>query len=254
MRRVARTLVVTIDRPDKRNAVDAEVTARVAAAFAQLESDDDLAVGILTGAGGTFCSGADLGARVRGEAVVDDHGFAGFTRLERTKPVIAAVEGYALGGGMELVLACDLVVAADDAMFGLPEASRSVLAAEGGLYRSVSRLGRNAAMELALTGERLSAGRAHTLGLVNRLVVPGDALDEALSLAARIADNAPEAVRQSRRVIAAAEFLDEDESWELSQQAYAVVKRTEDFRDGARAFLEGRKPRWQLPPEATSQR
>lgn len=247
--RVDHVLIIAIDRPDKRNAVDAAVTQQLGAAFAVLESAPDLAVGILTGSGGTFCSGADLGARLRGEMVVNDSGFAGFTRLERTKPVIAAVEGYALGGGLELVLACDLVVAADDASFGLPEASRGVLAAEGGLYRSASRLGRNVAMELALTAEQMPASRGYELGLVNRLAPPGEALEYALSLARRIADNAPESVRQSRRVIAAASDIQEAAAWELTQEAYNIVKRSDDFRDGARAFLEGRPPRWQQPAE-----
>jgi len=235
-----RVLVVTLDRERTRNAVDHEALRGLRAAWELLDFDPALSVGVLTGAGGTFCSGADLAARLRGETVVDEHGFGSLTRRRRTKPLVAAVEGHAVGGGMELVLACDLVVAAEDAWFGLPEARRGVLAAEGGLYRSASVLGRVVAMQLALTGDPISAGRAHQLGLVNELTRRGGALERAQHLAERIASSAPESVRQSRRVIDECAGLSPADAWELTQDAYRQVRRSPEFRTGARAFLDGR--------------
>jgi enoyl-CoA hydratase len=240
-RTIGRVLLITIDRPHVHNAVDRTVLVGMRAALDRLESAPGLQAGVLTGAGGTFCSGADLRARLAGEQVVDDNGFAGLTRRRRAKPLIAAVEGHAFGGGMELALACDIVVAARDARFGLPEVRRAVLAAEGGLYRSASVLGRKVAMQLALTGEPIAAERAHQLGLVNELTDPGKALETAVAIAERIAANAPESVRQSKRVIDESAGLAEDAAWELTQEAYAAVKASPEFREGARSFLARRR-------------
>jgi len=233
-------LVVTLARERVRNAVDHEALQGLRSAWERLESDPDLRVGVLTGAGGSFCSGADLPARLRGESVVDEHGFGSLTRRRRSKPLLAAVEGHALAGGMELVLACDLVVAAEDASFGLPEARHGVLAAEGGLYRSASVLGRPVAMQLALTGDPIGAGRAHQLGLVNELTPRGGALPRALEIAQRIAGNAPESVRQSRRVIEDSVSLSPADAWELTREAYRLVRRSPEYRTGPRAFVERR--------------
>lgn len=237
-------LVMTIQRPEVRNAVNASVMRGLNDALRRLAQEDSLRVGILTGAGGAFCSGADLRARAAGEQVVNDTGFAGLTRLARDKPLIAAVEGAAVGGGFELVLACDLVVAADDAVFGLPEVRRAVLAAEGGLYRSIQALGRNVAMQVALTGDPIDAERAYGLGLVNVLTSRGAALAAARELAERICLNAPEAVRQSRRVIVETVGEHEALAWERTQEAYELVKKSDDYREGVRAFLGRRPPRW----------
>ncbi|MDQ0382832.1 enoyl-CoA hydratase-related protein [Amycolatopsis thermophila] len=236
-RTIGPVLVITIDRPHVHNAVDHAVLVGMRAALERLESAPELRAGVLTGAGATFCSGADLRARLAGERVVDDNGFAGLTRRRRTKPLIAAAEGNALGGGMELALACDIVVAARDARFGLPEVRRAVLAAEGGLYRSASVLGRKVAMQLALTGEPIDAERAHQLGLVNELTDSGKALETAVAIAERIAANAPESVRQSKRVIDESAGLAEDDAWALTQEAYAAVKASPEFQEGARAFV-----------------
>lgn len=237
-------LVITIRRPEVRNAVDAAVAHGLGRALRVLDEEDSLRVGVLTGAGGVFCAGADLRARAAGERVVDEDGFAGVTRRARDKPLIAAVEGAAVGGGFELVLACDMVVAAEDAIFALPEVSRSVLAAEGGLYRTIQTLGRNVAMQLALTGDPITADRAYALGLVNVLAPRHGALSAALALAERVARNAPEAVRQSRRVIAETAGERDASAWERTQTAYRLVKATDDYREGVRAFLERRAPRW----------
>src|SRR5246127_193982 len=182
--RRARVLVVTINRPDQRNAINAAVADGIAAALDELDSDGELSVGVLTGAGKGFCAGMDLKAFVAGEIPsVGDRGFAGITRRSADKPLIAAVEGFAVAGGLEVALACDLLVAARGAKLGIPEVKRSLVAAGGGLLRLPRVLPRTVAMELALTGDPITAERAHDLGLVNRLAEPGGALDAALQLA-----------------------------------------------------------------------
>src|SRR4051794_27245965 len=195
-------LVVTIDRPEARNAVDTAVAEGLAGAVDRLDGDEGLRVGVLTGAGGTFCAGMDLKAFVAGERpFVGDRGFAGIVRRPPVKPLIAAVEGWALAGGFEVALACDLIAASREARFGIPEVKRGLVAAGGGLPRLPSRIPYHLAMELALTGDPIGAERAEAVGLVSRLTAPGEALPGALELAATIAANGPLAVAASKRIL-----------------------------------------------------
>ncbi|MFC4000099.1 crotonase/enoyl-CoA hydratase family protein [Prauserella oleivorans] len=238
-------LVVTIDRPDVRNAINAEVSEGVAAAVDELDDHDELVLGILTGAGGTFSAGMDLKAYLRGEKVVlPGRGLAGMTERPPRKPMIAAVEGYALAGGCELVLACDLVVAAENAQFGIPEVARGLVAAAGGLIRLPQRIPRNLAMELALTGDRFSAVDGHRYGLVNHLTPPGQALETAIMLAERIAANAPLAVRASKEIITRSADWSSEEAFHHQRAIADPVFDSDDAREGARAFAEKRPPRW----------
>lgn len=238
--------VITLRRPAVRNAVDTSMSTMLAAIDDEIEADPDIWVSVITGEGSSFCSGADLRAVAdRGAATKIDRGFAGLTRRERATPMIAAVEGAAVAGGFEIVLCCDLVVAARDSFFGLPEVRRSMVAAGGGLVRLSHRIPRNVAAELVLTGEPLGAERAHELGLVNRLTDPGRALDGALQLAGTITANAPIAVRESRTALAVAANGSEDDGWAASDRALGVVQETDDFREGPRAFIEKRPPVWQ---------
>ncbi|MBO0819643.1 MAG: crotonase/enoyl-CoA hydratase family protein [Nocardiopsaceae bacterium] len=239
-------MVITINRPKARNAVTAAVAEGVAAALDDLDKSDDLAAGIVTGAGGTFCAGMDLKGFLRGERPdVPGRGFAGLTEAPPAKPLIAAVEGYALAGGCEVVAACDLVVAARGARFGLPEVKRGLAAAAGGLLRLPERLGPNVAMELALTGDFLAAPRAYELGLVNRLTEDGEALSGARELAATIAANGPLGVRASKRVIAESPAWPAGERWRRQREILDPVFTSQDAREGAQAFAEKRAPRWQ---------
>jgi len=241
-----RVAVITLDRPEARNAVDHQLAVDLEAAIDRLEHDDALWTGVLRGAGPAFCAGADLKAVASGRAdlTTERGGFAGIVRRERTKPIIAAVEGPALAGGFEIVLSCDLVVAGADARFGIPEVKRSLIANAGGLIRLPRLLPRNLAMELALTGEPIDAGTAHRHGVVNRLVEAGEALDGALALAGQVNANAPLAVRASRRVVVNGALLADDEAFALSSEASREVFRSEDFREGPRAFIEKRPPAW----------
>jgi enoyl-CoA hydratase len=240
--------LVTLNRPAARNAIDAAVARALEAIVAETEQDPEIWVVVLTGAGsGVFCAGADLKEIAAGRGLqlfTERNGFAGFVHAERSKPWIAAVNGKALAGGCEIVLACELVVAAEDAAFGLPEVSRGLVAAAGGMYRLPAALPRNLALELIMTAEPLDARRAHAHGLVNRLVPAERVVDEALALARRIADNAPIAVRQSLRVARQANHLSESELRALSQAARDRVATTEDYQEGPRAFIEKRAPRW----------
>jgi len=238
-------LVVTIDRPQARNAVTAAVAQGIAEAMDRLDADDDLRVGVLAGAGGTFCAGMDLKAFVRGERpVVAGRGFAGVTQRPPAKPLIAAVEGYALAGGFELVLACDLVVAAEGATFGIPEVRRGLVAAAGGLLRLPKRIPYHQAMELALLGNHIPAARARELGLVNRLVADGTALDAAIGLAGEIAANGPLAVGASKKIVASVTGWPEDEMWERQAEIAGPVSASKDAIEGATAFAEKRAPVW----------
>jgi enoyl-CoA hydratase len=238
-------LVVTIDRPEARNAVTADVAQGIAAAMDRLDAEDALRVGVLTGAGGTFCAGMDLKAFVRGERpVVAGRGFAGVTQRPPEKPLIAAVEGYALAGGFELVLACDLVVAAEGATFGIPEVKRGLVAAAGGLLRLPARIAYHQAMELALLGNHIPAARARELGLVNRLVADGTALEAALALAAEITANGPLAVAASKKIVAAARGWADEQMWERQAEIAGPVSASKDAIEGARAFAEKRAPLW----------
>jgi enoyl-CoA hydratase len=240
-----RTLIVTINRPEARNAVNGAVAAGLYAAFERFDEDPELRVAILTGDGGTFSSGMDLKALLRNEEVyVGGRGFAGFTRKPPVKPVIAAVEGWALAGGCEMVLACDLIVAAEDARFGLPEVKRGLVAGAGGVFRLPVRLPPHVAMELALTGDPIPAGRAYDLGFVNRITPPGAALEGAFALAAAIQDNAPLALRATKAMIRSAPGWTEEEAWAAQRELVYPVLSSEDAREGATAFAEKRAPVW----------
>jgi enoyl-CoA hydratase len=238
-------LVVTIDRPQVRNAVNTATARAIAAAMERLDADDALCVGVLTGAGGTFSAGMDLKAFLAGERPsVPGRGFAGLVEAPPAKPLIAAVEGFALAGGFEIALACDLIVAAEDASFGLPEVSRGLMAGGGGLLRLPRRVPLGTAAEWALTGDRVGAAQAHTAGLVNRLAPPGGALDGALALAGRIAENGPLAVRATKRVLGESGQWPAEEAFARQNAVYEPVRSSEDAREGASAFTEKRRPVW----------
>ncbi len=240
-----RTLVITIDRPEQRNAMTLAASTAIADALDHLDASPDLTVGVITGGGGTFCSGMDLKRFMDGEVASHPvRGFGGFTKAPPAKPLIAAVEGYALAGGFEMVLASDLTVAAAGAKFGLPEVKRGLVARGGGLFRLPMRIPRAIALELVLTGEFLAAPRAAELGLVNRLVPDGEALDEALRLADAIAANAPLAVAASKRVVTESASWTPDE-WFVRQDAITdPVFASEDAKEGSLAFAEKRAPVW----------
>ncbi|MDQ6614134.1 MAG: crotonase/enoyl-CoA hydratase family protein [Actinomycetota bacterium] len=242
-----RVAVITIGRPEARNAIDGTVATGIEHAIDRLEADPQCWAGILTGDGPVFCAGADLKAIASGHAAslrTERGGFAGLVSRERAKPLIAAVDGPALAGGFEMVLACDLVVASHRAVFGLPEVKRSLVAAGGGLFRLPRIVGPKVAMELILTGDPIAAELAYELGLVNILVDPGEALEAARALAARIVANAPQAVFASRTVAAQALSQDDDSLWRLTAEAFAKVGKTDDFIEGPRAFIEDRPPTW----------
>jgi enoyl-CoA hydratase len=238
-------LVITIDRPEARNAVNAAVAQGMAEALDRLESDDELRVAVLTGAGGTFCSGMDLKAFMAGESpMVEGRGLAAITQRPPAKPVVAAVEGWALAGGFEIVLACDLVVASRTARFGVPEVKRGLVAAAGAAIRLPERVPQPVALELLLTGEPIDAERAHALGLVNRVVEEGEALEEALRLAEVVAANGPLAVAATRRVALEARDWSREEAWERQDEIVTPVFVSEDAMEGAAAFAEKRAPVW----------
>lgn len=240
--------VLTINRPEARNAINGDVTSAMSAALDEAAGDDDCWVVVLTGAGDrAFSAGMDLKAFASGQgaSIIDANGFAGITRRAFPKPMIAAVNGSALAGGCEIMLACDLVVAAEHAMFGIPEVKRGLIAGAGGLIRLPRRLPRAVALELALTGEPIDANRAWQLGLVNRVVAGERLMEEALSLAETIAANAPLAVRLSKKVMMASLDLTEDESWRLNDGSFAEVMGSADAMEGAVAFAEKRPPNWQ---------
>jgi enoyl-CoA hydratase len=240
-----RILVITINRPDQRNAVNAAVAGGIAGALEQLDSDDGLSLGVLTGAGKGFCAGMDLKAFVAGDRpYAADRGFAGITRRSANKPLIAAIEGFAVAGGLEIALACDLIVASRGAKLGIPEVKRSLVAAGGGLLRLPRVLPRNIAMELALTGDPILAERGFELGLVNRLTEPGEALAGALELAAQIAVNGPLALAASKRILSESIDWPEDEFFERQGEISGPVMSSEDAREGATAFAEKRAPVW----------
>jgi enoyl-CoA hydratase/carnithine racemase len=239
--------VVTLNRPAARNAINAELAQGLHAIVEELEDDPDVwAVVLSGGTGDVFCAGADLKeVASRGSAALfTSHGFAGFAHAERRKPWIAAVNGKALAGGCEIALACDMVVAAESAGFGLPEVSRGLLAAAGGLYRLPRALPRNVAIEMAITGDPIDASRAAAFGLVNRVVPAERVLPEALALAARITRNAPVAVRESLQVLRRVHDLDEAGLRTLTHECRDRMAATDDFREGPRAFVERREPRW----------
>ncbi len=241
--------ILTINRPEARNAINGEVTASLSEAFDEIADSEDAWVVILTGAEDkAFSAGMDLKAFAAGEgaAIVGAKGgFAGIVQRDFPKPIIAAVNGSALGGGCEIALACDLVVAAEHATFGIPEVKRGLIAGAGGLIRLQRRIPLAFALELSMTGEPVTASRARELGLVNR-VVPADRLmDEAIGLANTIAENAPLAVRWSKKVIRESLYMTEEEGWKLNSEAAGVVFTSADAMEGPIAFAEKRKPNWQ---------
>jgi enoyl-CoA hydratase len=238
-------LLVTLNRPDQRNAVNAAVASGIAAALDELDGTPELRVGILTGAGKGFCAGMDLKAFVTGERPhVGDRGFAGIVQRPPEKPLIAAIEGFAVAGGLEIALACDLIVAARGARLGIPEVKRGLVAAAGALLRLPRRLPYHLAMELALTGEPIDAERAAAVGLVNRLAEPGEAVAVALELAAQIAANAPLALAASKRILVEAPGWPLAEQWTRQGEIALTAIGSEDAREGSLAFAEKRAPRW----------
>jgi enoyl-CoA hydratase len=238
-------LLVTLNRPDARNAVNLAIAEGIAAALDELDAEAELSVGVLTGAGSGFCAGMDLKAFVQGERpYVGDRGFAGITQRAARKPLIAAIEGFAVAGGLEVALSCDLVVAARGAKLGIPEVKRSLVAAGGALLRLPQRAPYHVAMELALTGDPITAERGAELGLVNRLADPGGAVDAALELAASIAKNAPLALDASKRIVQEQSDWSAAEAWAKQGEIAGPVFMSEDAREGATAFAEKREPQW----------
>jgi enoyl-CoA hydratase len=240
------SLLITLNRPAARNAVNAAMAAELAAALDELDSDPELRVGVLTGAPPGFCAGMDLKAFASGEKPwVEGRGFAGIAERGSRKPLIAAIEGFAMAGGLEIALACDLIVAARDARLAIPEVKRGLFAAGGALLRLPHRIPYNVASEMALTGEPLAAVRLLELGLINRLTDPGRAVAVALDLAARIGENSPLAVRMSKQVLQSQRAWSVDEMWERQAELFASVLAAPDAMEGAIAFAEKRAPNWQ---------
>lgn len=238
--------ILTINRPEARNAINRATAVALGDALDACESDDDVWVVVLTGAGDkAFSAGMDLKAFAAGEFPITDKGFGGITQRDFPKPLIAAANGAALAGGFEILISCDMVVAADHAKFGIPEASRGLIAGGGGLIRLPKRIPLAVAYEMALTADPIDAQRAYELGVVNR-VVPGDkVLDEAVALAERIAKNAPLAVRTSKDVMKRSRELSEEQCWQLNTEAFGIIGRSSDAMEGAVAFAEKREPNWQ---------
>jgi enoyl-CoA hydratase len=238
-------LLITINRPDARNAINLAVAEGIAAAMDDLDASKDVSVGVLTGAGKGFSSGMDLKAFVSGEKPwVGERGFGGIVERPSRKPLIAAVEGFAVAGGLEVALACDLIVAAKGAKLGIPEVKRSLVAAGGALLRLPQRIPYGIAMELALTGELIDAERAAELGLVNRVVEPGTALDEALALAATIAKNGPLALVATKEILERQRDWDQQAFWKEQSKISDPVFASNDAKEGATAFAEKRDPVW----------
>lgn len=242
-RRDGHVLIVTLQREVKRNAVDRALADALSTALDELDDDPDLWVGVLTGGTTFFCAGSDLTAG--GDYVTEHGGEYGIIRRRRTKPLIAAVEGFALGGGMEIVMACDLVVAATDARFGLPEVSIGVVPTCGGLFRGPRSLPLNVARELILTGEPISAERAHSVGFVNALAEPGSVLHGAIAMAQRICRNAPLSVQACLAAVNDGIADDHERGWDLTNAAKRAIAGTADADEGVRSFLEKRPPDWQ---------
>ncbi len=239
--------VLTLNRPEARNAVNGELAQAMEAALDQMEADPEIWVGVLAANGPVFCAGADLKAINSGGAATlatPKGGFGGFTTYPRRKPVIAAIDGLATAGGCEIALAADMIVASTNAKFGLAEVKRNLVAAAGGLYRLPKLVGKNVALEVALTGEPLSVERAYELGLVNRITEEGKALDGALELAEQIAANAPLAVWESRDLVIAADWEDESTLQKKTGEAFGRVLASEDTKEGLTAFIEKRAPQW----------
>lgn len=242
-----RVLVITLNRPEARNAVNGDVATGLEAAVDRLEDDDALWVGVLTHNGPVFCAGADLKLIASGrvaEMITTRGDFAGFVRRERTKPIVAALEGDAFAGGCEIAIACDLIVAAAGTRIGIPEVKRSLLAMAGGLAHLPRLVGEKVALEMALTGAPLGVERLYDVGLVNAVVEAGNALEHALELADRIASNAPLAVRATRAAVVEGRGLGDAARWQLALDKMMPLYASEDFREGPTAFVEKREPEW----------
>ena len=238
-------LVITINRPEARNAINGDVARGIAAALDRLDAEDDLRVGVLTGAGGFFSSGMDLKGFLSGDVpIVEGRGLGGLTESPPRKPLIAAVEGYAVAGGFELVLACDMVVAAETARLGVPEVKRALVAGAGAALHLPQRIPQAIALEMLLTGEPIEAQRAATLGLVNRVVPEGTAVDAAVELARAVAVNGPLAVAVTKQIARSAPYWGWDEGWQKQGELMGAVFVSEDAQEGARAFAEKRDPVW----------
>ena len=249
--RRGRTEILTLNRPEARNAMSPELSLAIEQALDDVETERDVWTVIITGTGPVFCAGADLKVVAQGRGMeinAPKGGFGGIVQREYPKPIIAAVNGPALAGGFEVVLACDLVVAAEDATFGLPEAKRGLLASAGGPIRLAKRVALATALELVMTGDAIPAQRAYELGLVNRVVAADRVVDEAVALAERIAENSPTAVRIGRRLVREAVDLPETKAWELTNALAVDVFRSGDAIEGATAFAEKRQPTWGDPP------
>lgn len=238
--------LIRLNRPDQRNAVDMALMAELTSAMDRFEADAALTVGVLTGAGKIFCAGMDLAAFAAGErpGIADPAHFAGFVSVKRSKPIIAAVNGGAIAGGFEIALACDMVVAEQGAIFSLPEVKRGIMAAGGGAFRLPRRLPSAIANEMLLTGDPITAERALSFGLVNQVVAGSELIDAALKLAARIAVNAPLALRLTLEIARNSAALGEAEAWAANDAAWAEIDGSEDALEGARAFKEKRPAVW----------
>lgn len=239
--RRGRVLVITMNRPEARNAINGELSTGLWAAIEELNADPTLTAAVLTGAGGAFCSGMDLKAFARGE---DIGPLTNFVRNGAEKPLIGAIEGFALAGGLEVALTCDLLVAAEGARLGIPEVKVGLFAAGAGVIRLPSRVGYGKAMEMAITGEPISAEEALAFGLVSRLAAPGSAVEIAIELAEKVAENAPLAVAASKKMIRATQGATEEELWELQSGLTSTVFSSNDAKEGPAAFAEKRKPNW----------
>ncbi|OLL73455.1 Enoyl-CoA hydratase [Pseudonocardia sp. Ae168_Ps1] len=237
---------LVLDRPEVRNAVDRPAAEAISAALDEIDVRPDVSVAVLTGAGGIFSAGMDLKAfaATKERSISEQRGGFGIVERPPAKPLIAAVEGKALGGGFEIALACDLIVAADDAWFGLPEVKRGLVAAAGGVLRLPRRIPRNVAMELVLTGAPITAGQGHDLGLVNRIAPAGEALKVARELAGEIAGNAPLALRAAKTLVDASADWPAEEAFTRQSPHTDLVRSSEDAAEGAKAFVEKRRPVW----------
>lgn len=239
--------VITLNRPEARNAVNGDVASGVEAVLDRYEADDSLWVAILTAKGTVFCAGADLKevSKTGGRGLMTKRGgFAGLANRQRTKPLICAINGAAVAGGCEILLACDMAIAVEGAVFGLPETKRSLVAGAGGVFRLPRAVGKSVAMEMILTGDPIDAERAYGLGLINKVVAKDDLMTEAMALADRIVANAPLAVQASRDIAERAFTEDDETLWQASKDAMRKVFKSEDFKEGPRAFIEKRAPVW----------
>jgi len=242
--------ILRLNRPEARNAINPETSQEIEAALDEIEADHDIWCVIITGTGPVFCAGADLKVVASGrgvEIMTERGGFAGLVEREVSKPTICAVIGPVLAGGFEIALACDFIVASQDAVFGLPEVQRGLLAAAGGPVRLAQRVPLSVALEITVLGEPITAARAHELGLVNRVVPADQVLDAALAMAERIIANSPTAVRGGRTLVRAAADATDSEAWDLNRRIMREVGSSPDAIEGATAFVEKRAPNWAPP-------